>query len=122
MQRIEEFVDERNKGWCVHCGSRLAEPDSNHDHVPSKSFLRKPHPHHLPVVTVCKACNSGFSLDEQYFIAFLSSVLSGSSDPAAQANASAARSLSKSAALRERIERSKTTYSTVGGDVWAVWR
>lgn len=38
MDHIEEFFDERHKGWCVHCGG-IDETASNRDHVPSKSFL-----------------------------------------------------------------------------------
>jgi hypothetical protein len=122
MQEIEEFVDERNKSWCIHCGWWLTQLDTNEDHVPSKSFLQKPHPHHLPVVTVCKPCNSGFSRDEQYFVAFLSSVLAGSTDPTTQTNASATRSLSKSPKLRERIDRSSSTYRTAGGETRIIWK
>lgn len=112
MQEIEEFVDERQKSWCIHCTRWLAQFETNQDHVPSKSLLNKPRPHHLPVVAICKECNSSFSLDEQYLVAFLSCVLTGSTDPEKQANASAQRALTKSAALRASIERSRTEYAT----------
>jgi hypothetical protein len=122
MRKIEEFSDERNKSWCIHCSQWLSAVETNEDHVPSKSLLRRPHPHHLPVVTVCKKCNSGFSKDEQYLVTFLSSVLVGSAQPEAQANASAARSLAKSSKLRERVASSSLTYQTLGGEKRIVWK
>jgi hypothetical protein len=122
MQEIEDFSDERNKSWCIHCGQWLALVETNKDHVPSKSLLRKPHPHHLPVAKICKQCNSNFSRDEQYLVALLSSVLAGSTDPTAQRNASAARSLARSPELRARIERSGSVYKTMGGEKRIVWK
>ena len=66
MREIEDFVDERQK-FVVHpLRGPLANLETNEDHVPSKSLLRKPRPHHLPIVTICRECNTGFSLDEQY--------------------------------------------------------
>jgi hypothetical protein len=122
MEEIEEFVDERNKSWCIHCGAWLTDVTTNEDHVPSKSLLRKPRPHHLPIVRVCSSCNSSFSKDEQYFVAFIQSVLLGSTDPSMHENSSAARALSESTKLRERIERSKIVYRTRGGDTRLVWK
>jgi hypothetical protein len=122
MEETEDFSDERNKSWCIHCGKWLTDTEVNEDHVPTKSFLLKPWPHHLPTVTICKPCNSSFSLDEQYFVAFLSAVLSGTTDPAMQIFQSAARSLSRVLKLRERIERSKTSYPTTGGETRTVWK
>lgn len=59
MQEIEEFSDDRNKSWCIHCGKWLSDLKTNVDHVPTKSLLVKPRPHHLPVVRICTACNHG---------------------------------------------------------------
>ena len=89
--------------------------------MPTKGLLRKPRPQHLPVVTICRECNNGFSRDEQYSVTFLSCVLSGSSDPQAQQSASAARALAESAALRAMIERSRTEYKTQAGYTRVVW-
>ncbi len=122
MRRIEEFVDERQKSWCIHCTRPLAGLETNDDHVPSKSLLVKPRPHNLPVVTICRECNTSFSLDEQYTVAFLSCVLAGSTDPEKQPNPSAARALADSAALRARIEQSRTEYVTMGGETRLVWQ
>jgi hypothetical protein len=107
-QKIEEFVDERNKSWCIHCGAWLSDVPANDDHVPTKSILHKPRPHHLPTVKVCSACNLKFSKDEQYFVAFLNSVLGGSTDPSKHPHSSASRALAESTRLRERIERSRS--------------
>jgi hypothetical protein len=84
MEPIEEFVDERQKAWCIHCARNLATCHATDDHVPTKGFLSKPRPHHLPVVKICRECNNGFSRDEQYVVTFLSCVLSGTTDPAKQ--------------------------------------
>ena len=39
MDQIEEFVDERQKSWCIHCGAWIAEVKTDEDHVPSKALL-----------------------------------------------------------------------------------
>jgi hypothetical protein len=122
MRKIEEFVDERQKSWCIHCARPLAGLHTSEDHVPSKSLLVKPRPQHLPIVTTCKECNTGFSLDEQYAVTFLSCVLAGSTDPEKQSNASAARALIDSTLLRARIERSRTEYVTLGGETRILWK
>lgn len=122
MQDIEDFVDSRQKSWCIHCTQSLAGLDSNEDHVPTKSLLRKPRPHHLPVVTICRECNNGFSRDEQYAVTFLSCVLAGSTEPERQPNESAARALSESPALRARIEQCRTDFVTHGGETQTVWK
>jgi hypothetical protein len=122
MKHIDEFVDERQQAWCIHCGGWIAGLETNRDHVPTKTLLRKPFPDNLPVVKVCKACNEGFSLDEQYLVAFLGSVLSGTTDPGAQLNPVARRILQTNESLRARIERSKTSYQTMGGEIRHVWK
>src|SRR5579863_3891233 len=122
MRKIDEFVDERLKSWCIHCARSLAGLDTNEDHVPSKSLLLKPRPHHLPIVVICQECNEGFSLDEQYVVTFLSCVLAGSTDPEKQPNSSAARALTNSVALRARIEQSRSEYVvTPGGETRVLW-
>lgn len=122
MERIEEFIDERQKSWCIHCTRSLAGMETNEDHVPTKSLLAKPRPHNLPVVTICRECNNGFSRDEQYVVTFLSCVLCGSTDPKKQRSSSAARALAGSDALRAMIERVKTEYQTLGGETRIVWK
>jgi hypothetical protein len=115
MHNIEEFVDERQKSWCIHCARFLTGLRRNRDHVPSKSFLSRPYPNDLPTVTVCTECNTSFSSDEEYTVAFLSCVLSGSTEPHKQDNASVGRALNRNSALRDGIQRSRTeSVSDVG--------
>jgi hypothetical protein len=121
MRRIEEFVDGRQKSWCIHCGGWIAGLETNVDHVPSKSLLLEPYPAELPAVRVCKACNSGFSLDEEYLIAFLGSVLAGTTEPERQSNPRAARILRRSSKLRARIESARQECVTQGGETRLVW-
>lgn len=121
MERIEDYSDSRQKSWCIHCGRSLWNLETSDDHVPTKSLLRKPRPHNLPVVAICRPCNNGFSRDEQYVVTFLSCVLAGSTDPSVQANASAARALTESPALRASIEKSRKIVSTMDGEERLIW-
>lgn len=122
MHQIGEYVDDRHKSWCIHCTRSLLDLEITRDHVPSKSFLKKPSPDDLPVVHICRDCNNKFSLDEQYSVAFLSSVVTGSTDPERQNNESAARSLQESPALRSMIEKSRSEYTTQAGERRIIWQ
>ena len=122
MDQIPEFVDERQKGFCIHCGATINESKSTRDHVPSKCLLKTPYPENLPVVQVCKTCNEGFSEDEEYLVAFLGCVLAGSTDPSRQTNATAQRILQRSEGLRQRIESSKRELETPNGERRLVWQ
>jgi hypothetical protein len=108
MDQIQAFVDERQKSWCIHCGKWITDLETDRDHVPSKCLLRKPYPANLPVVEVCKPCNNEYSLDEEYLIAFLGSVLAGTTEPERQTIPAANRVLSRNNKLKARIERAKT--------------
>lgn len=122
MRSIGEFVDQRQKSWCIHCGKGIAAVETNRDHVPSKGLLKKPYPNDLPVIEVCRDCNNGFSIDEEYLIAFLGAVLSGTTEPDVQSISRAGRILERNPALRARIERAKDTYRTLGGETRVVWK
>ncbi len=122
MDQIGEFGDERQKSWCIHCGKWIEASDTTRDHVPSKSLLLKPYPKNLPVVPVCKPCNEGFSLDEQYLTAFLGCTLTGSTDPEDQRNPRVKRILKTRAKLRTRIERAKSEYKTIDGETRIEWK
>lgn len=122
MERIDEFVDNRQKAWCIHCSKAISEHEVSKDHVPTKSLLVKPRPDHLPVVTICRECNNSFSRDEQYAVTFLSCVLAGSTDPDKQSNPSASRALSKSRAMRTAIEKTKRETRTHGGLSQTEWQ
>jgi hypothetical protein len=93
MDQVSEFVDERQKTWCIHCGEWIAGLETSRDHVPSKSLLYEPYPKNLPVVQICKPCNNGFARDEEYVAAFLGAVLTGSTEPERQGHPGAARTL-----------------------------
>jgi hypothetical protein len=122
MRQIEEFADERQKAWCIHCTGVLAYLEMTRDHVPTKGLLRQPYPENVPVIPVCKQCNNDFSRDEEYFVAFLGCVFSGSTDPDAKGNAHVARTLRRSPKLRALIERSCADYKTIGGDTRRLWK
>ena len=95
MLFIEDYSDERQKAWCIHCGAVIANVNANLDHVPSKSLLSKAlrqqgakydrgrgtPADYLPQVIICKRCNSGFSRDETYLLCVLHAVLAGSLYP-----------------------------------------
>ncbi|MBB4374128.1 hypothetical protein GGD63_006957 [Bradyrhizobium sp. cir1] len=121
MEDLEDFSDERHKAWCIHCGKALHATTTNKDHVPSKSLLDRPYPGNLPLVRICTACNSGFSDSEQYLVAFLGSVLCGTTNPSLHEDSAARRILSWSSQLRETIEKSKREYRTHGGETRIVW-
>lgn len=122
MQYINEFVDERQKSWCIQCGAWLADVETSNDHVPSKALLLEPYPENLPIVEICIKCNNGFSADEEYLFLFLSCVLAGSTETGHQPNHKARRALRRQWKLRSRIEGSKTEYRTVGGEQRCGWR
>lgn len=122
MDEIEEFVDERHKSWCIHCGNWMAGLDINRDHTPSRCMLLEPYPPNLPIVEVCTTCNGSFSLDEEYFVALLSCALVGTTEPDRQPIPRVKRSLSRSPKLRTRIESSKQVIRTPSGEEQIIWQ
>jgi hypothetical protein len=86
MKNVLDTADRRQGSWCVHCGTWLSEVITNRDHVPSKVMLDNPYPSNLALIKVCQPCNSSFAWDEEYFAAFLSAALSGSTEPEMQAS------------------------------------
>jgi len=122
MDSIEELVDERNKSWCIYCGGWINDGQTNVDHIPSKVLLLKPFPPNLPVITVHKSCNEGFSLDEEYLFLFLSSLLSGTTEPAEQVFPKAGRALKRNSRLRAQIERSKKVQEDLFGEAQIIWQ
>ena len=95
MRYIEDYSDERQKSWCIHCGAFINDVSSNRDHVPTKSLLsrglrkrgadydRGAHDEfgYVPQVVVCEKCNSSFSEDENYLLCVLHAVMAGSLYP-----------------------------------------
>lgn len=107
MEEIDHFTDDRHKAWCIHCGSPIIDRHANRDHVPTKGLLERPLPPHVPQVEVCKECNTGFSLDEEYFVTFLSCVEAGSTDPSVQRNPKIGRALTRNPSLATRLQAAK---------------
>ncbi|MDO9443545.1 MAG: hypothetical protein Q7T73_21905 [Beijerinckiaceae bacterium] len=112
MEKIEDFADKRHKSWCLYCGGLLVELATNRDHAPSQSFLQEPRPENLPMIPACIECNNGFSKDEAYMVASLSSAISGTTAPEKQIIPSARRILAKSEHLQALIQRS-SSYTTI---------
>ncbi len=104
MKGLLDFADERHKAWCIHCGAVLASVETNLDHIPSKCILDRPFPENLPTICICRLCNTSFCTDEEYFIAFLGSVLAGTTDPNQQVVERAKKTLSKNFRLQDEIE------------------
>ena len=115
MRQIREYVDERLKGACIHCSGGLSKTNKSRDHVPSNALLRKPYPDNLPVVEICRACNSRFAKDEEYAAAFLGAVLAGSTEPNRQRGPVGLGILRRNEHLRSSIERAKIEFRTIGG-------
>ena len=77
MQQLRCYGDDRNKGFCVHCGG----PSETVDHVPSKVLLDEPYPENLMAASACRKCNNDFSIDEEYLACLLECVVAGSAAP-----------------------------------------
>jgi hypothetical protein len=123
MDQIPEFVDQRQKSWCIYCSKWLSDAKAtNRDHVPTKSFLRLPLPENLPVIEVCSECNESFSADEQYMLAFLGAVISGSTAPDAQIHPRAERILTKYPSLKRRIEEARQEARNLFGETEVLWQ
>ena len=118
---ISAYTDERNNAWCMHCGSTLDASKKSDDHTPSKFLLDRPFPDNLATTEICGPCNSSFSLDEEYFSAFLSVVLSGTTDPDKQVISHAAKTLSHANALRRMIEESGSEQYCLDGQSTIQW-
>ena len=121
MKQIYHFSDQLGSVDCIPC------PDSNNggpysrDHVPTKALLDSPYPENLMDVGMCLECNSGFAKDEEYFAAFLASVISGSTEPDPLQFPTASRILARNPRLRNRIDAARRVESTLGKDTVATW-
>ena len=77
MNRIENFGDERQAGFCPQCG----QAPETRDHVPPKFFLDDPYPEEFPPVLACEKCNNGASLDEQFVACLIDCAIVGDAVP-----------------------------------------
>jgi hypothetical protein len=96
--------DWRHLQWCPYCGVTLTAENSSQDHVPSKVFLDKPYPEHLPTICCCRDCNNSFAQAEQYLSCFLDCVLHGSTSPEAGLRPSTVGAFREVPALKDAIE------------------
>ncbi|MGO4558105.1 hypothetical protein [Mesorhizobium sp. 2RAF21] len=121
MKQIEDTADRRQKSWCIHCGGWIEQVITNRDHAPSKVLLDEPFPANMPLMKVCRPCNSSFAEDEEYVAGFLGAVLSGSADPDAQVVERSARIFRGNPGLRSRIEKAKQVDRNLFGEETISW-
>lgn len=113
MQQLRCYGDDRNKGFCVHCGG----PSETVDHVPSKVLLDEPYPENLMAAPACRKCNNGLSLDEEYLACLLECVIAGDAAPDKLRRVKIARILRENSSLLTRLQRARTDGAE--GPVWA---
>lgn len=104
MQQLRCFGDDRNKGYCVHCGG----PSETRDHVPSKIFLDEPYPENLPVLPACFRCNNDLSTHEEYLACLLECILVGTAESAKLKRSRVATLLNHKPLLLERLRKAKS--------------
>ena len=121
MKQTYHLSDQLGSADCIPC------PDDSHggrysrDHIPTKSLLNPPYPENLMEVGMCQECNFGFSKDEEYFAAFLASVISGSTEPDPLRFPTASRTLARKPALRSRIDASRHVETPSSGATVVLW-
>lgn len=114
MQQLRCYGDDRNKGFCVHCGG----PTETVDHVPSKVLLDEPYPENLMAAPACRECNNGLSLDEEYLACLLECVIAGDTAPEKLHRTMIARILRENSSLLARLQRARQL-SCAGGSMVA---
>jgi hypothetical protein len=103
MDQVKSLADGRLALGCVYYGGG----DETIEHVPSRGLLKKPFPENLPTVPSCRACNNGFSMDEQYVACLLGVARAGTTDPDDIDDEQTSKALRRSPALRARLESAK---------------
>ena len=121
MKQIYHFSNQLGSVDCIPC------PENNHsgrysrDHIPTKALLNSPYPENLMDVGMCQECNSGFGRDEEYFAAFLASVISGSTELDPLQFPTASRILTHNPPLRSRIDAARHMEATTGKCTEVIW-
>lgn len=113
MRQLRSYGDDRNKGFCVHCGG----PGETVDHVPSRVLLDEPYPENLMAASACLKCNNGLSLDEEYLACLLECVIAGDAVPEKLHRAKIARILQENSSLLTRLQRARA--GGAAGPIWA---
>ena len=121
MKQIYHFSDQLAGMDCIPCDNGSHSGRYSRDHIPSKALLNPPYPENLMGVGMCQECNSGFSEDEEYFGAFLASVISGSTEPDPLRFPTASRTLARKPALRSRIDASRHVGTASSGAKVVMW-
>lgn len=114
MQQMRCYGDDRNKGFCVHCGGQ----SQTVDHAPSRVLLDEPYPDNLMAAPACRKCNNEFSIDEEYLACLLECVIAGDTAPDKLRRAKISRILQRNSSLLERLQRARM--NDVHGPVWAI--
>lgn len=102
MDQLHSFADDRLVVGCIHCSAAT----ENRDHVPSRVLLDEPYPENLAVLPSCEACNTRFSLDEEYVACLVECARTGSVD--AVKRPKIRRILPDSPALAARLMQERT--------------
>ena len=121
MKQIYHFSDQLGSVDRIPCPEKNHSGRSSRDHIPTKALLNSPYPENLMDVGMCRECNSGFARDEEYFAAFLASVISGSIEPDPLQFPTASRILAHNPRLRSRIDATRRVEATPGKDTLVTW-
>ena len=121
MKQIYHFSDQLGSMDCIPCPEKNHRGHYSRDHVPTKALLDSPYPENLMDVGMCKECNAGFAKDEEYFAAFLASIVSGSTEPDPLRFPTASRILAHNPRLRSRIDAARQVEGTPGKDAVPIW-
>lgn len=121
MKQIYHLSDQISGMDCIPCAETNHSGRYSRDHIPSKALLNPPYPENLMGVGMCQECNSGFSKDEEYFAAFLASVISGSTEPDSLRFPTASRTLARNRRLRSRIDAARHVDTNSTGGAVVSW-
>ena len=121
MKQIYHFSDQLSSADYIPCPEQNHSGKYSRDHIPTKALLNTPYPENLMDVGMCQQCNSGFARDEEYFAAFLASVISGSTEPDPLQFPTASRILAHNPRLRSRIDAARRVEATPGRDTLVTW-
>jgi hypothetical protein len=103
MRHFNCYGDDRNKGFCVHCGGA----NETKDHIPSRVLLDEPLPANVAVSPACFNCNNGLSIDEEYLACLLECVVSGDVDAEKVERPKIAHILRTNAPLAKRLRNAR---------------
>ena len=121
MKQIYHFSEQLSSADYIPCAEQNHSGRYSRDHIPTRALLNTPYPENLMDVGMCQECNSGFARDEEYFVAFLASVISGSTEPDPVKFPAASRILAHNRRLRNRIDAARRIETTLGKDTLVTW-